>query len=102
MLGYTYADDSYANETVRAPYIAQYILESQADVIGVQEAGGPNWNWHDGLPNLVCKDGTYTAVRIGDEPVYKTTGVYDSGAVHTNAGLIIFYKNARYKRGYRF
>ena len=97
VLGYEYADGSYAPGATRLPYVAKYILEQQSDIVGVQEAGSLNSNWHDNLTELVCKDGTYMAVRIGDETEYQKYSGYAKGVVHENAGLITFYKKARFE-----
>ena len=93
--------DGYEDPAVRAPKIANYILEEKVDLAGIQEAGhnGTDYDWTDGFCRMVCQDETYAAVKIGDDADYRknSTHYQKYGQVSNSAGLIILYKTARFE-----
>ena len=87
----------YLPAAIRAPYIAEYIKNVGVELAGLQEAGSHTYDWTGRFFELVCEDGQYGAIKIGDEPVFQDTTQREDGRVSNSAGLMILYRTDRFE-----
>lgn len=89
--------NGYLPCNMRAGFLSEFLLQINADLIGLQEAGSHSFDWTKELYNAVCKDDVYAGCRIKDEEGFQTTTVTADGKTPNSAGLMILYRTDRFE-----
>lgn len=89
----------YAPSEIRAEYIAQFLNEKKADIVGIQEAGSHHrlYDWISGFTEKALSYGFYSVAKIDDDREFaETTTSFSDKKVPLSAGLMILYRKDRF------